>query len=1000
VLNTVFPVEDEKGDLSTFKLKQPKNIIEYLAPKPAIDFPSSINLRYLAPKPAIDFPSSINLRYLAPKPAIDFPSNINPSACVTKLLSIINPGYPARKLVNKPPLITGFGIYPFKLKSQPLQKYRSCISNIKTCSRPASEKTVSTSEYPNASKATIFLESDTLRLDFRPLSNPRLCKFNFEDVDPNRNEVKVASIKRFFKPDVVIDENEGKDKNSKNLLKEDEKDTNGEIILENIVEEHKEENNNGKVDNENLKNLSSILKNPSRNLNNKKKRQENVKVSLKDFVQNQTPKINLLPRRITQKKILVSKIKRLKKRKTKSSMSTNEEEENMSEVRLYGGFVNNLNMVFAKYSVPFEAADTHKILNMEGNMPDITVFVAGTEHPIFYVEVKNDINDKFTNSAGQVIGYAKDILQHYANRHFSICVLSCPNYYTVFCAYRYKEQILTSQLLDATQFKWKDSDEGCRGLLKLLLTDFNWYGHLCVPSRLNERFLNAGFLTSYSISNANSSSHHFVSMISFLLVLLYFYAMKTKCRFTLTNSWNTCFSNTNTEDVKENEPKDLLKFEKKSWNEVLPVVLKEIMVYPQKWTSFMDGVCGCKNIRTSWPDAVKENPDYVSGFDNFCQGDLLNSFYKAFSKHPINAFKNTTLFLNEGVPMLPSYYCFEIDPGVSLVTDLCKLISSNFGKSLFFLQFEDIFSTPFKFFSFLTKYSDWESVFSNFDFFSLNHLSFNKIERQRFLGAGLSGEVLEYSDPVLDESYAVKFFYSNRVVEFKREVSAYLTVEGVVPTLEMVSFDPSQQILVLSPVASRLYKGGDRPKLEYFEDLVDDLSKLHTLGLVHRDIRPDNLIYILIGELERLVLIDWSSSVYEDMKVPFEGTVRYASDDVLHQLIRNETEIVYTHKDDMCSLVKVFLGRFLCLETQLSNIKEDSISILSSKVLEIWKEVIYNNPWVNEFFKAAKEMDYILLKIFMREIYYPSFNKVFIFNKKDLFLFYSLYYLFHTIRYH
>jgi serine/threonine protein kinase len=323
------------------------------------------------------------------------------------------------------------------------------------------------------------------------------------------------------------------------------------------------------------------------------------------------------------------------------------------------------------------------------------------------------------------------------------------------------------------------------------------------------------------------------------------------------------------------------------------------------------------------------------------------------------------------------------------MTILNQLILSNFESDAFSLQFEEIFSTPFKFFLFLKKFKNWKNVFSNINFFSFNHLPLSRIERTKYLGAGLSGQVMEY------EGYAVKTFYFDRVAEFRREILTYGIIQNVVPTLRMVLYDLNQHTLVLYPVASRTYKNsGIQPALQFYENLVDDLEKLHHFGLVHRDIRPDNLIYIPYGSSgERLIMIDWSSSMFENITASFEGTVRYASDNVLLQLISQNAEISYKHQDDLCSLVKVFLGEILSVDKNLISLNnEKNIFSLAADVFKIWDHVKKNNFLVKYFLEAAETENYEMIKKFMKGLYHGlSFDMVFVFLPILLFLLFNLY---------
>jgi hypothetical protein len=105
--------------------------------------------------------------------------------------------------------------------------------------------------------------------------------------------------------------------------------------------------------------------------------------------------------------------------------------------------------------------------------------------------------------------------------------------------------------------------------------------------------------------------------------------------------------------------------------------------------------------------------------------------------------------------------------------------------------------------------------------------------------------------------------------------------------------------------------------------------------------------------------------VYEDIEASFEGSVRYASGDVLQNL-RNQQKITFRGEDDLFSMVKVFLGEILSVDKDLSNCLQEQISSLAKGVSLIWTKVTETYFWVEEFFQAAKEKNYEKVKRFMK----------------------------------
>jgi serine/threonine protein kinase len=101
-------------------------------------------------------------------------------------------------------------------------------------------------------------------------------------------------------------------------------------------------------------------------------------------------------------------------------------------------------------------------------------------------------------------------------------------------------------------------------------------------------------------------------------------------------------------------------------------------------------------------------------------------------------------------------------------------------------------------------------------------------------------------------------------------------------------------------------------------DVIDALQSAHSLGLVHRDVRPAN-ITIRDG---KATLIDWGFAVTLDYGGSFAGTTSFASDHVL------KSPRTYRPEDDLHSLVRslVYLkelhGAKLCRSPEVDKLKQ------------------------------------------------------------------------------
>ena len=81
------------------------------------------------------------------------------------------------------------------------------------------------------------------------------------------------------------------------------------------------------------------------------------------------------------------------------------------------------------------------------------------------------------------------------------------------------------------------------------------------------------------------------------------------------------------------------------------------------------------------------------------------------------------------------------------------------------------------------------------------------------------------------------------------------------------------------------------------------LECIHSTGLVVRDPRPANLL--CVGD--DLMLIDLGTAVDMDKRLPFEGSVRFASNAVLSALCRagrRGASVTYTFRDDLHAFVR------------------------------------------------------------------------------------------------
>jgi hypothetical protein len=115
------------------------------------------------------------------------------------------------------------------------------------------------------------------------------------------------------------------------------------------------------------------------------------------------------------------------------------------EKQLYKIVINNLNNSFVSLGMPFVAENTSE----EGGdiMPDITIYWKKNKSIASFVEFKVNLGIQAVKNCVQAISCVKSFLTGEKERDFSCCVLLDPCQFTIFCAYRYRGNIISFQLV-------------------------------------------------------------------------------------------------------------------------------------------------------------------------------------------------------------------------------------------------------------------------------------------------------------------------------------------------------------------------------------------------------------------------------------------------------------------------------------------------------------------------------------------------------------------------
>lgn len=156
-------------------------------------------------------------------------------------------------------------------------------------------------------------------------------------------------------------------------------------------------------------------------------------------------------------------------------------------------------------------------------------------------------------------------------------------------------------------------------------------------------------------------------------------------------------------------------------------------------------------------------------------------------------------------------------------------------------------------------------------------------------------------------------------------------------------------LIFISPLGSRIDSEG-KLSVSEVEDLLQTLRRVHSLGIVHRDIRPSNLLRRKGG----ILLCDWNASVNITIRRPvkFAGTLHYAGDIPLEAVGRNDTYYP-SPRDDLESLVRLVASyRWLSNCVNLLNCSD------ASSTRKFWNNVASKITSVSTCFTLARAANY------------------------------------------
>ena len=237
------------------------------------------------------------------------------------------------------------------------------------------------------------------------------------------------------------------------------------------------------------------------------------------------------------------------------------------------------------------------------------------------------------------------------------------------------------------------------------------------------------------------------------------------------------------------------------------------------------------------------------------------------------------------------------------------------------------------------------------------------IECGKCLGHGLHGRV--YTVAGQDYLY-VKNFASAE--ECKQEANMLRTLERNrvpnIPSLAKVSQD--KRSLLASPIGKPSYHWQGQGSVWMIgRRLLDSLETMHANGIIHRDIRPSNIIVCL--QLNP-VLIDWASAAETQTATAYVGTTHYAAQDALSKLENIEVPMPSPEHDLESLVYSIYdLSRPSTSPPLATSIQRNAFQQETdyfAAVRTAWEEEARQKPNIlPSLLRSARARDYSALKI-------------------------------------
>lgn len=146
------------------------------------------------------------------------------------------------------------------------------------------------------------------------------------------------------------------------------------------------------------------------------------------------------------------------------------------------------------------------------------------------------------------------------------------------------------------------------------------------------------------------------------------------------------------------------------------------------------------------------------------------------------------------------------------------------------------------------------------------------------LGSGRSCSVyLGHREDVPAEKRVIKIF--NCAEDYRSEADALTALSGSGARVPVIhDHNEERLVLIVGPVGIpvRPVPGGRPVSGQQLASLVETLEKAHVLGIVHRDVKPQNIFLTTDSDTDDCIMLnDWGSSCLRDSQQTFVGTYGY-----------------------------------------------------------------------------------------------------------------------------